>query len=144
MGYIISDDRVESEIKAKEKALGLTRESLLKFLRENDLTFDEFFELTRESIEFNVFISTVIQPLISVTEQEIKNAFYKENQKNKTLTFKYTLVDFSVKNSKLNKTLVSEFSNVLKKYQENGILPKAYSTMSTNTIPGVHLSLIHI
>ena len=138
MGYIISDDRVESEIKSKEKMLRLDRAALLNFLKTNNLTFDEFFELTRESIEFNVFISTVIQPLISVTEQEIKNTFYKQNKANKSLTFKYTLVDFNLPKAKLNSSQVKQFPKVLEQYQANGILPKAYTGLDTDTIPDIH------
>jgi peptidyl-prolyl cis-trans isomerase SurA len=132
--YIVSDDQVESQIKSREKMLGVTRDALLQFLSSKGMTFDEYFELTRETIEFNIFTSRIITPLISISDQEIKNRFFKENIKNKTLSFKYTLVDFSMDKKLFTKKMLKNFKNVLKKFQSSGVLPKAYSSLSTNVL----------
>ena len=69
LGYVVDDDQVEGQIKSTEDRLRLNRAALLSFLQSNGLTFDEYFEVIRESIEFNIFFSRVIQPLITVTDQ---------------------------------------------------------------------------
>lgn len=133
LGVVISDDHVESEIKGKEKALGLSRQELLKFLKNNKTTFDEFFEITREAIEFNQFNSRVIAPLISVTDQEVKNKFFNDNLDNKTLSFKYTLVDFSLDKNVIGKNKTN-FRDALKTFQTSGVIPEKYKSMKTNVL----------
>ena len=134
LGYVITDDQVESQIKATEQRLGLGRAALLSFLRGNGMTFDEYFELIRETIEFNIFNDRVIRPLISVTEQEIKNAYYKENQNNKSISFRYTLVDFSLDDRKLSKKSEKRFKEALKSFQVTGTLPDEFKDVETNTL----------
>lgn len=133
LGISIGDDHVESEIKSKEKALGLSRQELLKFLKNNNTTFDEFFEITREAIEFNHFNSRVIAPLVSVTDQEVKNKYFNDNIDNKTLSFKYTLVDFSIAKSHIGKSADS-FRSALATFQTSGVIPDKYKTMQTNVL----------
>ncbi len=134
LGYVISDDQVESQIKATEQRLGLGRQALLDFLKSNGMTFDEYFELIRETIEYNIFNDRVIRPLISVTEQEIKNAFYKENQNNKSLSFRYTLVDFSLDEKSLSKAGLRRFKDALKTFQVSGVLPDEFRDVQTTTL----------
>lgn len=134
LGYVISDDQVESQIKSTEQRLGLGRQALLNFLKSNGMTFDEYFELIRETIEYNIFNDRVIRPLISVTEQEIKNAFYKENQNNKSLSFRYTLVDFALSEKSLSKTAQRRFKDALKAFQVSGNLPDEFRDVETHTL----------
>lgn len=134
LGYVISDDQVESQIKSTEQRLGLGRKALLNFLKGNGMTFDEYFELIRETIEHNIFNDRVIRPLISVTEQEIKNTFYKENQNNKSISFRYTLVDFSLDDRKLSKKSERRFKEALKSFQVSGALPDEFKDVETNTL----------
>lgn len=134
MGYLITDEQVESQINATEKRLGLSRKDLLDFLKGNQTTFDEYFEVIRETIEFNLFFSRVIQPLINVTEQEIKNAFYQENRDNRTLSFKYTLVDFSLHKRHMSKDLLNRFKSSLEGFQTTGVLPQELSELDTNVL----------
>ncbi len=132
--YIVSDDQVESQIKSREKMLGVTRDALLQFLSSKGVTFDEYFELTRETIEFNIFSSRIITPLISISDQEIKNRFFKDNIRNKTLSFKYTLVDFSLDKKEFKGKMLRNYKKVLKEFQTSGILPKEFSNVSTNVL----------
>lgn len=131
MGYVVSDEQVEAQIKETERRLGLNRDRLLEFLNSNNVTFDEYFELVRETYEFNIFNERVIRPLISVTEQEVKNTFYKENRNNKTLSFKYSLVDFSLNKKYVKKGMLRKFRSVLKTFQADGNLPNDFSKVST-------------
>lgn len=134
MGYVISDEQVESQVKATEDRLGLDRSALLNFLRSNNFSFDEYFELIRSSIEYNLFLSRIIQPLISITEQDVKNAYYQKHANNKRLSFKYELVDFSMDRSSFKKGMLNQFKGVLTSFQQTGILPKEFSDVSTNVI----------
>ena len=134
LGYIINDDQVESQINDTEKRLGLTRPSLLAFLKSNNTTFSEYFELTRESIEFNIFNSRVVRPLITITEQEIKNRFYKENLNNKTLTFRYNLVDFFISTKEVKKSELPYFMKALHEFKEGGSLPDRYRNVETSQL----------
>ena len=134
MGYIVTDDQVESQIRATESRLGLGRSDLLQFLESNATTFDEYFEIIRETIEFNIFNSRIIEPLIAITEQEIKNAYYKENIDNQTVSFKYHLINFSIPSSALNQSQVNELPEVLRIFQDSGNLPSAYRQIQTSDL----------
>ena len=137
IGYIIEDDQVESQIKSTEKRLRLNRAALLQFLNSNNMTFDEYFEIIRETIEYNIFNSRVIQPLISITEQEVKNRFYRQNVNNKTLNFSYNLVDFSFPRNKMSKSMRSNFKEMLTKFQATGILPDRFRDLNTNVLGNI-------
>lgn len=133
IGYVRNDEQVEAEINNIEKRLGLSRTQLLSFLKSNNMSFDEYFEIIRETIEFNIFNGRIIRPLISITDQEVKNYFYKTS-KDKTLAFKYTIVDFSLDENKMKKGMLSNFSKVLEKFQVNGVLPENYQDVQTNVL----------
>ncbi len=137
-GYVINDDAVESRIKMTEERLGLRRADLLTFLKTKNLTFEEYFEIIRETMEYNVFASKIIAPLISVTEQEIKNEYYRRNSSNKTLSFKYNLVDFYIKESLLIDKDQEKFLTILKDYQLTGKLPEEYRDLETNTLENLN------
>jgi peptidyl-prolyl cis-trans isomerase SurA len=136
-GYVINDDAVESRIKMTEDRLGLKRSDLLNFLKSKNLTFEEYFEVIRETMEYNVFASKIIAPLISVTEQEIKNEYYRRNSSNNALSFKYNLVDFYIKESGLVDKNVDRFLTVLKDYQLTGKLPEEYSGLESNNLESI-------
>lgn len=133
-GYVITDDQVEGRIKMTEERVGFKRSDLLTYLKSKGVTFEEYFEIIRETMEYNVFASRIIGPLISVTEQEVKNEFYKRNTSNKALSFKYNLIDFSIPQSELVDSSDDALINILKDYQLTGRLPEAYKNMETNKI----------
>jgi peptidyl-prolyl cis-trans isomerase SurA len=134
MGYVVSDDQVEAQIKNTEDRLGLSRSALLNFLKNNNFTFDEYFELIRGSIEYNLFISRVIQPLVSITEQDIKNAYYQKYSNQKRLSFNYNLVDFSLPRSKFKKGMLQSFQETMTQFQKSGTLPEKFSDVSSNPL----------
>jgi peptidyl-prolyl cis-trans isomerase SurA len=134
MGYVISDEQVESQVKATEERLGLNRSALLNFLKSNNFSFDEYFELIRSSIEYNLFLSRIIQPLISITEQDVKNSYYKKYSSQKRLSFKYELVDFSLDKSSFKKGMLKQFKSILSSFQQTGVLPEEFSDVSTNVL----------
>ena len=133
IGYNVTDEQVEEQIKSTEKRLGLGRPELLKFLATNNLTFDEYFEIIRETIEFNIFSSRVIAPLISVTEQQIKNTYYNRYLGNKTVSFKYGLTDYSVPGN-LSADDAKIFKDSIAKYHTSGIIPDSLRAIETNQL----------
>lgn len=137
-GYVINDDAVESRIKMTEERLGLRRADLLSFLKTKNLTYEEYFEIIRETMEYNVFASRIIAPLISVTEQEIKNEYYRRNSANNALSFKYNLVDFYISESELVDKNEERYLNVLKDYQLTGKLPEEYRNLETNNLENLN------
>ncbi len=137
IGYVVSDEEIEKTIKNRERALGINRKALIRFLKNNRLLFDEYFEITREALEFGRFSNWIIQPLISITEQEVKNAFYKENLNNRTLNFRYNLVDFSLSKSKFKKGMLKKFKTALERLQTTGVLPANYSDVKTNDLGNI-------
>jgi peptidyl-prolyl cis-trans isomerase SurA len=137
MGYVVSDDQVEAQIKNTEDRLGLSRSALLDFLKNNNFTFDEYFELIRGSIEYNLFISRVIQPLVSITEQDIKNAYYQKYSNQKRMSFNYNLVDFSLPKSKFKKGMLKSFNKVMTEFQKTGNLPSNFADVSSNALGAV-------
>lgn len=137
-GYVINDDAVESRIKMTEERLGLKRADLLTFLKSKSITFEEYFEIIRETMEYNLFATKVIAPLISVTEQEIKNEYYRRNSSNNALAFKYNLVDFYIPEKNLIDKNNQRFLTVLKDYQLTGKLPEEYRSLETNHIDNLN------
>jgi peptidyl-prolyl cis-trans isomerase SurA len=137
-GYVINDDAVESRIKMTEERLGLRRADLLNFLKQKNLTYEEYFELIRETMEYNVFASRIIAPLITVTEQEVKNNFYKRQSSNNALAFKYNLVDFYIKEDSLVDKDQKKFFEVIKDYQLTGKLPADYSGLESNNLENLN------
>ncbi len=133
-GYVINDDAVESRIKMTEERLGLKRSDLLQFLKGKGLTYEEYFEIIRETMEYNIFAQRIIAPLISVTEQEIKNEYYRRNSTNNALSFKYNVVDFYISEDKLIDKNKNKFLATLKDYQLTGKLPEEYRDLESNKI----------
>lgn len=134
MGYIISDDQVESQIRSQERRLGISRSDLLQFLESNNTTFDEYFEIIRETIEFNVFNSNIIEPLINITEQEIRNAYYQANREHRTVAFNYHLISFSMPASEMTEKMLAEFPDVMASMQEGRPIPENFRNISTSDL----------
>ncbi len=134
VGYVVSDEEVESSIKEREVALGIGRQDLINFLKNSGLSFDEYFEITREALEYGRFNSWIIQPLVSITDQEVKNAFYKENVNNQALGLKYNLVNYSIAKSEITKRELAEFTRSLERFRKNGILPAKFANTQTNNL----------
>ncbi len=129
MGYVISDEQVEKEIKDRERKLGLSRTQLLAFLKNNNTNYDEFFEITREALEYNIFNSRIIIPLISVSEQEIKNKFFQMNKSDQSITYKYTLIDY-VLDQDISKKSYQDFKNSMSSFKKGQPLPAKYKEVS--------------
>ena len=133
-GFMVNDDAVESRIKMTEERIGLKRADLLIFLKGKGLTYEEYFEIIRETMEYNIFAQRIIAPLITITDQEIKNEYYRRNTSNNALSFKYDLIDFYIQESFLVDKNHDNFLSVLKDYQLSGRLPETYKNLETNKL----------
>lgn len=134
LGFVVSDDSVEARIKETEQRLGLRRADLLEFLKSKGISFIEYFELIREATEFNIFNRRIIAPLVNITEQEIKNYYYKMNSNNKALSFKYEIVDFYLPENKVMKEDLERLKFILEEYQKTGNLPSLYRDIETTNL----------
>jgi peptidyl-prolyl cis-trans isomerase SurA len=132
IGFEISDNYVEQNIKRFETSLNISRESLIELLKSRGLLFEEYFSIMRKISEIRTFNQSVIFPLVSVSEQEIKNKFFELNKNNKRLSYKYNLVGFSIPQDVLQTSEdKKEFIRSLRAYRITGSLPELYSEMST-------------
>jgi len=142
-GYVVTDDAVENSIRSTEQKLGLNREALLEFLKGKGLTYEEYFEVIRESMEYNLFSSRIIGPLVTVTEQELKNEYYRRHATDKALTFVYTVVDFSVPESQGKGKPKGTYEQALRDYQLTGRMGGGFSDLEANPLEGVREDGLH-
>ena len=138
LGYTITDDQVDSQIKSNEQRLGVDRASLKNFLKEQNTTYDEYFETLREAIEFSYFVNRVISPMISISEQDIKNTFYKNNARDSRMNFKYTLVDYAISRTVVPTLNKNQFEDIVKQYRINSVLPENFSTMTVANLDEIN------
>lgn len=136
LGFVISDDSVESRITDTEKNLGLNRTELHSFLKSKSVSFNEYFELIREAMEFNIFNSTIISPLVTITDQELKNFYITKfaTKNSKALSFKYKIVGFTISKSKILDSDLKRFPGILKEYKKSGNIPSIYSSLATSDL----------
>lgn len=135
IGYTVNDDQVESMVNTIERQNGLQRKDLINYLTSEGVTYQEYFELLRATKEHNDLVGSVIKPLVSITDQQIKNIFFKDFLKNKSVSIKYYLVAYSITADQVSNP--NDFLTSLKQYNTNGILNKKYSAMSEITIGDV-------
>lgn len=139
LGIIVTDDRVEAQIQESERRNGFRREDLINFLESKGFEFEEYFEVIRQSIEFNLFNTKIIAPLISITEQEVKNYFYRSNiNKVQTLNFKYKLTDFVIPRDKVLEKDIPDLTRVFEEYRRSGHIPEIYKSFETIDIGEVN------
>ena len=137
LGYAITDDQVEAQIKSNEKRLNVDRPALLKFLKEQNSTFSEYFEILREAIEYSYFINRVISPMVAVSDQDVKNYYFKQNSKDTRLNFKYTLIDYAISKSVVPRVEKGQLEEVVRQYRINSNLPEKFSTLTATSLDDI-------
>jgi len=93
--------------------------------------------MIRNSIEYIYFYQQVISPLISITDQEVKNEFFKSFVGDQTVAMKFKLVVFGLKKGLLTQKEIERFPEVMKQYKLTGILPDSYKTIETTDLGDV-------
>lgn len=133
LGYTITDENVDAQIQQTESRLRLSRKQLLEFLESKGIYFEEYFEISRKTIEFNLFFSRVIAPQVTITDQEIKNEFLKDNSASvKTSTFQFNLVDYSIDTGEIDEGQLKNFRSAVMKLHQDGTIDAKYKAISTN------------
>ena len=136
LGFVISSEQVNSQIKQTEANLQINREQLLEFLETNNIKYDEYYQITKETIEFNIFLARIIRPLIKITDFELKNKF-SNNTNLSSNTFNYNLVDFYIPKKSVTKSKLKQLRSDLIKFQKDGILPNHLKNLETNVLSDV-------
>ncbi len=136
-GYELTDSVIEDRIAGIEKSQGITRDDLIGFLQERDLNYETYFELIKLSMEYSYFTNKIIAPLISVSNQEIKNAFYKHFPNERSVSFRFDIVDIVLPEEILKIYSYQQLIEILTKYKETAMLPEALRDMEANRIDDV-------
>ena len=134
LGIEIKDNFVQNNIKMIKSRLGLDQDKLLSFLASKNITYAEYFEIMREGLEFQEFFIKFIKPLVTISDQEIKNLFFKQNTNDKTISYKYNIVDYSFPGQSLSATSSIELLKAVKKFHKNSPLPKSFSQLEKNDL----------
>lgn len=129
LGYVVTDDMVEERIKSIEARENVRRDDLLEYLNTKGLSYNEYFELMRETIEYNIFLSKVITPLVFVTDQEIKNFYYNNAKDKNTMTFVLSIYDYVIDEKFVQKQDLKSYKESVQKYHTTGIIPELYSSI---------------
>jgi peptidyl-prolyl cis-trans isomerase SurA len=134
LGIVISDKIVNGEIKNLKAQRGFNQNQLLGLLAAKNITYPEYLEVMKEAIEYRKFFMSFIRPLVTVSNQEIKNLFIKSNSKDKTISYKYNIIDYTVSVSSEKDVSFSELLDAVKKYHNNKPLPPNYSQLRKNNL----------
>jgi len=137
IGYSVGDDQVEAQIKANEKRLNVNRDALKNFLKQQNTSFDEYFETLREAIEYSYFVSRIITPTLSVSEQDVKNEYFKRNSKDSRLNFKYNLVDYVVSKENSKNANKDFFVKSITQFRGVGVWSSDFSEISPNNLDDI-------
>ncbi len=134
LGFDINDDRVESQINNIQKSQQMNRDQLVTMLKREGIEFSEYFELTKESYEYNAFLSNIISPLVSVSDQEIKNEYLNINKDSKSISLTYSLHAFTLPKT----TNTKNINDLLVTYKEKGVLPEHLSDVEFSELENIH------
>lgn len=134
LGFIVTDDQVEGQIKSTEKRLGLNRSALLQFLKSRNVSFDEYFEIIREAIEYNIFSTRIIEPLITVSDQQLKSEFLKNFKGSSSLATSYDLIDYRISKSAFKKIGAKEVQKLINQWKSSGIKPGKIKAVSSHEL----------
>lgn len=134
MGYNLSDDIVENSISSDLKMMNTDRNGLKAFLGQNKLSYGDYFNISKEKVIYGYFVRQVIVPLVTVTDQEVKNSYIKQNLKSKTISLTYNLVDYSIPKANVKKGKLGKFQAAVKKLHNNGVKSNQYSNLTSITL----------
>lgn len=136
LGFVISKSQVNDQISQTERNLKISRDELLQFLSTNGINYTEYFEITKATIEYNIFLARIIRPLIKITDYELKNKF-STNTKLASNTYNFNLVDFYIPKKSISQTNLKRIREDLITFQKNGNLPSYLKNLETNILNDV-------
>lgn len=124
----VNDDELETEIDNFLKGQNLTRERFLVMLRDEGETFENYREEFRRQLETQRFVGRVIRPLVSVTDDELRNVYLQKSgtseraQKLKLRSLMLNVTGESNKKLESIKNSIAkgaDFAAVVKQYSES-------------------------
>lgn len=102
LGMSVSESRVDAQIENTLKRVRLTKAQLIRQLTKNGLTFEEYYQVIKQSMEFSLFQQRIIAPLVAISEQEIKSLYLQKAGEKAAQTVQYKLKDYLVDASKVS------------------------------------------
>lgn len=102
LGMSVSESRVDAQIENTLKRVRLTKAQLIRQLTKNGLTFEEYYQVIKQSMEFSLFQQRIIAPLVAISEQEIKSLYLQKAGDKAAQTVQYKLKDYLVDASKVS------------------------------------------
>lgn len=133
LGIVVDDETVDSRVSQIEKSQNVTRNFLVNYLKSQGLEFEDYFQLIKNMIEISYFNQKVISPLVSVSDQEVKN-FYSGKIAGKVNSFKYKVIDFNISESSLKNVSDAELLTLLSEYKESGNKPDKISAIESSEL----------
>lgn len=143
-GLNLTEDELNIEIQNFLTKQGITEERFQEILAQEGETFESYKEEFKRQIETQRFIGRTIRPLVSVTDDEIKNFYLQKNAgtassqqrkfrlrslviantaENSKKEEKIKKIQADLKNGKKFETLVKEYSDDKAAAQNAGLLP---------------------
>lgn len=141
IGYKVTDERVENQIKNTLARLKMTKQQLMTQLSQNGLNYQEYEEIIRESMEFSLFNQKIISPLVIVSEQEVKSFHWKNIGKRKsTASVEYKLKDYMVEKevsfseAMRIKKEIQKYIKKNKEYKKEGVDPIDFGSVKSENL----------
>lgn len=78
MNLNVSDDELESEIQTFLKNQNVTKDQFMEMLKTEGETYSSYREEFRKQLETQRFVGRVIRPLVSVSEDEVRNFYLQQ------------------------------------------------------------------
>lgn len=133
LGITIDDESVESRIDQIEKSQGVSRDFLVSYLKSKNVTYKEYFELIKQMMEISYFNSKIISPLVSVSEQEVKN-YYGDQTSNRSTSYRYEVTNYNLPSSIKNLYEDSTIIETIKRGNTNGSMPPDFADIQKNDL----------
>jgi peptidyl-prolyl cis-trans isomerase SurA len=107
LSFPVTDAEVEQEINSIQSNQRISRERLREEIRRSGFRFDEYFELIRLSTAKRNLIDREIRSKVTITDDDVKNAFYNRVSKSggAPMSYRVKVISFSRSNYKTAKAL---------------------------------------
>ncbi|MCB0377597.1 MAG: peptidylprolyl isomerase [Bdellovibrionales bacterium] len=125
-GFLVTSERVEKEIDGIAKKQGISLAQLKQALRSQGVSFAEYQDFIKKSIERKQLIEKEITSQIKISEQDIVSHYLATNKNSKHQIFQYNLSHILLKNSDAAKA--KELVDELKEKKNFDAMVKQYST----------------
>lgn len=120
IGYAITEQRVDGQIANTLSRIGINKKQLINQLMQNGLSFEEYKEVIKASMEFNLFTQKIISPLVVISEQEIKSLYIKKSSQKMSQTIQYELYDYILEAKNISPKKLTTLRKKIQKTLDSG------------------------